>query len=97
MDKSEYRAVIKFLVLEREHATNIHERLVNVYGDAAPSLSTVSRWVAEFKRGGTLIEDEPRRGAPSTSVTPEVISAAEELVMNDRKISLDRLAAQLGI
>jgi len=38
--KSEYRAVIKSLTLEKQPANNIRERLVNVYGDS----------VAEFKR-----------------------------------------------
>lgn len=97
MEKTEYRAIIKFLVLERQKATDIHQRLVNVYGDAAPSLATVSRWVSEFKRGRSSIEDEPRSGAPSSSVTPELIAATEELVMNDRTITLEKLAGQLGI
>jgi len=46
-----YRAAIIFLTLEKQPANNIYGRLVNVYGDNAPSYPTVTRWVAEFKRG----------------------------------------------
>jgi len=46
------------LALEKQPANNIYERLVNVYADSAPSYSTVTRWVAEFKRGRTSLEDD---------------------------------------
>jgi len=49
--RSEYRVAIKFLTLENQPANNIYERLVNVYADNAPCYSTVTRWVAEVKRG----------------------------------------------
>ena len=36
ISKCEYRAVIKFLTLEKQPANNIHECLVSVYGESAP-------------------------------------------------------------
>ena len=39
--KFEYRLVIKFLVLEEEAPSNIYNRMVVVYGDHAPSHTTV--------------------------------------------------------
>jgi len=35
ISRSEYRAALKFLTLEKQPANNIYERLVNVYGDSA--------------------------------------------------------------
>ena len=35
--KFDYRSVIKFLVLEGESSSNIHKRIVVVYGHHAPS------------------------------------------------------------
>jgi len=64
ISRSEYRTAIKFLTREKQPANNIYERLVNVYGDSAPSYSTVTRWVAEFKRGRTSLEDDTRAGRP---------------------------------
>jgi len=45
ISRSEYCAALKFLILEKQQANNIYERLVNVYADNAPSYSTVTRWV----------------------------------------------------
>jgi hypothetical protein len=49
MDKTEYRAVIKFFVKEGLTPNGIHSKFVNVYGDSSPSFSTIKKWVAEFK------------------------------------------------
>jgi len=48
ISRFEYRAIIKLLTLEKQPVNNIYERLINVYGDSAPSYSTVTGWVAEF-------------------------------------------------
>ena len=39
--KFEYRSVTKFLVLEAESPSNIYKHMVVVYGDFAPSPTTV--------------------------------------------------------
>ncbi len=57
----EHRSVIKFLTKEGAAPKDIHQRLVNVYGDLAPSKTTVKKWAAEFKRGRESIEDDPHR------------------------------------
>ena len=62
MEKTEYRAVIKFFVLEGLSPTEIHTKMVKVLKESAPSFPTVHRWVLEFKRGRTSVEDEPRSG-----------------------------------
>jgi len=58
ISKSECRAIIKFVLLEKQVANNIHEHLVSVYWDSDPSYATVTRWVAEFKCSQTSSEDD---------------------------------------
>lgn len=50
MEKIEYRAVIKYLQLKGNTPTQIKDELDAVYGDSAPSLTTVKFWAAEFKK-----------------------------------------------
>jgi histone-lysine N-methyltransferase SETMAR len=64
MDKIEYRAVIKFFVKEGLTPNEIHSKSIKVYGDSPPSFSTIKKWAAEFKRGRTSLEDDPRKGCP---------------------------------
>lgn len=97
ISKSEYRAVIKFLTLEKQPANHIHERLVNVYGDSAPSYATVRRWVAEVKRGRTSLDDDPRVGRPVEATTDEHCRAVEMMVMNDRRMKVLEIAKEVGI
>ena len=66
MDKIEYRAVIKFFVKEGLTPNEIHSKFIKVYGDSSPSFSTIKKWAAEFKRGRTGLEDDPREGRPNS-------------------------------
>jgi len=78
--KFEFHAVIEFLCKEGRAAKEIHDRLCAVYGDCAPSYSTVTRWSDEFRRGHESLEDDPRSGRPSDAVNQSVIAAVEKLI-----------------
>ena len=83
MEKFEYRAVIKFFVKEGLTPTEIHLRIVNVYGDSSPSVSTVKKWAAEFKRGRESVQNDPREGHPKTVTTPEIIEKVHDMILED--------------
>ena len=97
MDNKEQRTVIKFLTWEGAAAKAIHERLVEQLGGSAVSYETVTRWRREFAHGRQSIEDDPRSGRPSTSVSEEMCSKVEKIVMEDRSITQRQLAEILGI
>lgn len=97
MNKLEYRAVIKFFVLDGLSPKEIHPKLIKVYGDSAPSMSTVKKWAAEFKRGRTSLEDDPREGRPKTATTPEIIEKIHVIVMDDRRVKVREIAKIVGI
>jgi histone-lysine N-methyltransferase SETMAR len=80
MEKLEYRAVIKFFYLKGKTPIEIKVELDSVYGDAAPSFTTVKTWVAEFKRGRTSIFDEERSGRPKTATTDEMIDYVHQMI-----------------
>lgn len=42
-----------------------------VFGEEAPSKTTVYRWYSEFQRGRSSLCDDPREGRPKTAVTQE--------------------------
>jgi len=97
ISKCEYHTIIKFLTLEKQPANNIHECLVRVYGEGASSYATVTRWVAEFKRGRTSLEDNPRAGRPVDATGDDCCHAVKTLVMGDRRLKVAEIASEIGI
>ena len=73
------------------------DELKSLYGDEAPSYSTVKNWYNEFNRGRRSLKDEFREGRPKTAVVPENIDAVRELIMQDRHVTYREIETCLGI
>ena len=97
MDKIEYRAVIKFFVKEGLTPNEIHLKFIKVYGDSSPSFSTIKKWAAEFKRGRTSLEDDPREGRPKSVTTPEIIEQVHDMMSDDRRMKVLEISETIGI
>ena len=97
MSNIEHRAVIKFFTRKGLNATEISNKLDNVYKDSAPSYRTVAKLVAEFKNPEHGFEDAPRMGSSSPIAADENMEAVERIVIRDRQISIRRLAEELAI
>jgi histone-lysine N-methyltransferase SETMAR len=96
-DKTKYRAVIKFFVKEGLTPKEIHSKFINVYGDSSPSFSTTKKWAAEFKRGRTSLEDDPREERPKSVTTPEIIEQVHDMVLDGRWMKVLEIAETIGI
>ena len=66
------------------------------YGDSSPSFSTIKKWAAEFKRGRTSLEDDPREGRTKSATTPEIIEQVHDMVL-DRRMKVREIAESIGI
>lgn len=97
MEKTEYRAVIKYLHLKGMTSSEIHEDMVGTLAESAPSYATITRWVREFKRGRDSVEDDPRSGRPPTAITKDNLDLALQMVMQDRRLSCRQIAERLGV
>jgi histone-lysine N-methyltransferase SETMAR len=96
MDKIEYRAVIKFFVKEGLTPNEIHWKFIKVCGDSCPSFSTIKKWAAEFKRGRTSLEDDPRKECPKSATTPEITEQVHDMVLDDRLLKLPEIVETMG-
>jgi transposase len=97
MNKTEYRAVIKFFIKEGLTPNEIHSKFIKVYGDSYPSFSTIKKWAAEFKRGLTSLEDDPHEGRPKSATTSEIIEEVHDLVLDDRRMEVREIAETIDI
>jgi transposase len=97
MDKIEYRAVIKFFVKEGLTPKEIYSKFIKVYGDSSSSFSTLKKWAAEFKRGRTSLEGDPREGSPKSATTPEIIQQVHDMVLDDRRMKVHEISETIGI
>ena len=93
----ETRALIKFFFLRGKAPKEIHAILKETLGEHAPSYATVKNWVVQFKRGDFSTCDAPRPGRHETVTTPVIIDQIHELILEDRRISAESIAEELGI
>jgi transposase len=97
MDNIEYCSVIKFFVKEGLRPKEIYSKFINVYGGSSPSFSTIKKWAAEFKRGRTSLEDDPREGRPKSATTLKILEQVHDTVLDDRRMKVREIAETIGI
>ena len=93
----ERRSIIKFLDLEGQSPSNIHECMTTVYGDSAPSPTIVFEWTRRFKNKQLNIEDSPSSGRIISATGERTIRAIEDLVIENRRITIQAIAEILSI
>ena len=72
------------------------DELKSLFGDKAPSYSTVKNWFNEFNRGRSSLKDELSEGPPKTAVVADNIDAVRELIMQDRHVTYREIEASLA-
>jgi hypothetical protein len=85
----EQRSVIHFLGSEGTKPIEIHRRMKVQYGDACLSLQQVYEWSRKFRNSVTSVADAPRSGQAHRVMTPESIAAAEAIVMDNRRVTVN--------
>jgi transposase len=73
------------------------KRLQCAYGSVCMGASSVGRWVKHFKDGNTIIEDKPRRGRPRTDSTERNKERVDEIIEDDRRVTVDSIARKQGM
>ncbi|UYV71881.1 hypothetical protein LAZ67_9000866 [Cordylochernes scorpioides] len=92
--KYEMRAVIHFLYHEGVKPFEIYSRMKAVYGDKCLSQHRIFEWVIKFKSGIESLDDSPRPGAPVKVSDDATIWAIDEMIQNDRNISIKVISAE---
>ena len=81
MDKNiEQRICLKFCISNGILCAESLKILQKAYGDSTLSKTRVYKWYSAFKSGRDVVEDLPRPGQPSTSLTAVNISKVKEMV-----------------
>jgi len=97
--RQKQRAVIEFLTLEKETVGAIHKRLQMVYGDDTVDRSTVGRWARRTatEKGHADVHDRPRCGRPQSARTEATIEKANDIIMEDRRVTVTGLSLKLDV
>ena len=84
-----------FLSSQRVKPIEIHRRMEVQYGDACLSLQQVYEWTRKFVKGISSVTDSPGPGQAHRVVTPETIAAVEAIVKENRRVTVNEIAAHL--
>ena len=95
--KQEQRSVVRFLFSEVVKPIEIHRRMSIQYGDRCMSRTQVYELTEKFKNGVTSVEDSPRPGLAFTAVTEDNIAAVENVVWENRRVTVKEVASLLDI
>ncbi|GFS48738.1 histone-lysine N-methyltransferase SETMAR [Trichonephila inaurata madagascariensis] len=95
--KEEVRAVIRYEWARGVSGTEIHNRLVEVYGPGVMSKQMVRRWCLTFSDGRQQEEDIPRAGRTRTATTDANVGKVDDMIRVNRRITINEAAEELGI
>jgi transposase len=91
------RFVISFLWAEGVPGGQIHQHMCAQYVDNALSRKVVYEWIEMFKTCRTSETDAERSGHPTTATTALNEERARELILQNRRVTVDEIAKQLNI
>jgi len=95
--KEEQRPIIRFLSSEGVKTIEIYRRIKVQYGDACLSLQQAYEWTRKFMNGISSVTGSPRPGQAHRVVTPEAIAAVEAIVKENRRVTVNEIAAHLDM
>jgi len=87
----EQPSVICFLSSEGVKPIEIHQQMKVHYGDACLSLQQMHEWTRKFMNGISFVTDSPRPGQAHQVVTPEANAAAEDIVKENRCVTVNEM------
>jgi transposase len=77
--------------------SEIFTRLQAQFGEECFSQARVYSWAKSFKEGRDHVENEPHAQRPRTYVTPANIIKIEELIQDNRRVTIHELSQETGI
>ena len=86
LNRERFRAIIFYNFRHGLTQQQCIDELNSIFGDKAPSRTSVCRWYGEFNRGRISLKDEFREGHPKSVVVPETIDAVRQLILQDRHV-----------
>jgi transposase-like protein len=94
--KQEMRSVIRFLNAEGAKPVEMYRRMLAKY-ISRMNETQVYEWVQKFKNGAQSAEESPRPGQAHRVVTPEMIAAVDDLIRENRRITINEIAMEMKI
>ncbi|GBO33679.1 hypothetical protein AVEN_45732-1 [Araneus ventricosus] len=94
--RSAQRAVIQFL-REGERASLIYGRMKEVQGEQCLARCTIFRWCQHYEAGRVTFKDFPRPGQAHVVTNCATISAENELIRQNLRITTHEIAVELSI
>ena len=95
--KQEQRSVIRFLWSEGVSGAEIHRRLSAQYGNSVLLQRRVYEWIEKFKNGRTNVTHEEEAGRPSTATTDDNNERVRDMVLLNRRLTVNEVANHLHI
>ncbi|GBM11707.1 hypothetical protein AVEN_75659-1 [Araneus ventricosus] len=95
--RSAQRTVIQFLRSEGEHDSQIYCRMKEVYGEQCLARCTIFRWCQHYEAGRVNIKDLPLPGQGHAMTNSATISAVDELIRQNCRITTREIAVELSI
>ena len=97
VDFREQRAAVKFCFLLGKTGTETLEMLKAAYKDNAMGKTLVVGWFSRFKSGEMSLDDQPRSGRPSTARIDENVEKIREIILEDRRRTLEEVVEKSGV
>ncbi|GBM57750.1 hypothetical protein AVEN_50742-1 [Araneus ventricosus] len=95
--RSAQKAVIQFLRAEGEHASQIYRRMKEVYGEQCRARCSIFRWCQRYEAERVNIKHLPSPGQAHVVTNSATISAVDEIIRQNRRITTREIAVELSI
>ncbi|PNF31131.1 hypothetical protein B7P43_G15526 [Cryptotermes secundus] len=96
-DLREQRVCIKFCFKLGETTPEMHQMLKQAFGDNSLGQTQIYDWYKHFKNGRTSTDDDDHLGWPSTGTTPGNVAKVRDMILQDRRLTIQDLCNTLGL